>query len=64
MNNGRRLQGVLAALAPHLARGDPVQLAVYQRHELVRCFYVAGAPLLEKAGDCVCILGHLRLVRT
>ena len=52
---------MLVLLTAHLARGDPVQFTVDHFHDLVRRFLLAGAPLLEKTGNAVGIVGHFRL---
>ena len=50
-HDGRGLQGMLAVLPPHFPRGNPVQLAVDQLHQLVRGGRVAQPPPAEKRGD-------------
>ena len=53
VQNGGGLQCMLAVLAAHLTRRNPMQIAVDHFHELVRSFHVARPPSVEKARDIV-----------
>jgi hypothetical protein len=46
-----RLQGVTGPLVPHERPCDPPQLAVDERHQLIKCALFSRAKPLEQAGD-------------
>jgi len=51
VNQGRRLKGAAGLLAPHLAGGDPPELGVHERKQLVEGRLVAGAHIREHSCD-------------
>src|SRR5215510_8384181 len=51
MYQGRRLQGVVGALAPKLARGHPAKLRVDEWQQLTERSAVATAPIAEQCRD-------------
>jgi hypothetical protein len=51
VDQGRALQGVVAALAAEMAMSQPTQLAINQRRKLVHGRLVALSPLAQQAGD-------------
>jgi hypothetical protein len=54
----RRLEHVAAALARHVSPGDPAQLRLNRRQQLVQSCVVAGLPREKQLGD-VWSWGHL-----
>ena len=51
MDQGRRLQGVVGALAPKLARGDAAELGVDEGQQLTERSAVAATPIAEQRRD-------------
>ena len=51
MDQGRRLQGVVGALAPKLARGHPAELRVDEWQQLGERSPVATTPIAEESRD-------------
>jgi hypothetical protein len=52
---------MLAVLAAHLTRSDPMQITIDQFHELVRGVQVALTPPLQKTRDLVRIAAFLHV---
>ena len=48
MQEGRGLEGMAWALAPEMSVGDPTQLVVGLRHDLVTRLGVPASPRLEE----------------
>lgn len=57
VNQGGGLQSMILALPIQIRSGDLFQLAVQQRHKVLKCLRVSRAPLLKQHSD-VMILGH------
>jgi len=53
VHQGRRLQRVPGALAPHPAAGQTPQLLLNKRHQRRQCALVAVPPRVKKIGDVV-----------
>jgi hypothetical protein len=51
VDEGGRLERVVGALAPEVVAGQPPQLVVDERHQLVEGRAVAAAPLFEQLRD-------------
>jgi hypothetical protein len=47
----RRLEGVVRTLLAQVGGGEPAQLSVHERHQLLERLSVAPSPLLQEGGD-------------
>ena len=54
VDEGRCLQGMVGAFAPHVMMGKPAQLFMHQRQKFIERGLVAAAPIQKELGNSMC----------